>query len=96
MAHHEHEQHTVPYSVYVFVWIALLVLTVVTVGVSYVDMKHVTVLTAMIIASGKGMLVLLYFMHIRFEKPIYSVMIVAAFGTYAIFIGLTFLDYLNR
>jgi len=53
----------------------------------------VTVLTAMLIAATKGMLVLLYFMHVRFEKPMYVAMIVAAFGTYAIFIGLTFADY---
>ena len=50
----------------------------------------------MIIASGKAMLVLLYFMHVRFEKPVYALMIVAVFGTYAIFIGLTFVDYWYR
>lgn len=96
MASHEQEQHHVPYSVYIIVWAGLLLLTVVTVSVAYVDMKHVTVLTAMVIATCKAMLVLLYFMHIRFEKPIYALMIVAAFGTYAIFIGLTFVDYLYR
>ena len=42
------------------------------------------------------MLVLLYFMHIRFEKPLYSVMILAAMLTYGIFVALTFVDYLNR
>ena len=93
MSHHEEEHHLVPYRVYVLVWATLLVLTAVTVGVSLVDMKHVTVLTAMLIAATKGMLVLLYFMHVRFEKPMYVAMIVAAFGTYAIFIGLTFADY---
>jgi cytochrome c oxidase subunit 4 len=90
------EHHVVPYRLYVVVWGALLVLTVLTVAVSYLDMKHVTVLTAMLIATCKGMLVLLYFMHIRFEKPLYIAMILAALGTYAIFIGLTFVDYLYR
>ena len=94
--HSEDEHHIVPFSLYVIVWVALLLLTVATVAVSYVDMKHVTVLTAMLIATCKGMLVLLYFMHIRFEKPLYAAMILAAFGTYAIFIGLTFADYLYR
>ena len=42
------------------------------------------------------MLVLLYFMHIRYEKPLYISMILAALGTYAIFIGLTFVDYMYR
>lgn len=94
--HSAEEHYVVPFSLYVIVWVALLLLTVATVAVSYVDMKHVTVLTAMLIATCKGMLVLLYFMHIRFEKPLYAAMILAAFGTYAIFIGLTFADYLYR
>ena len=96
MSTHAEEQHHVPYKVYFIVWAALLVLTAVTVGVSYVDMKNVTVLTAMLIAATKSMLVLLYFMHIRFEKPMYSVMILAAMMTYGIFVALTFVDYLYR
>jgi len=96
MSHHETEQHTVPYRVYVIVWAALLILTAITVGVSRVDMKHVAVLAAMMIAAFKGTLVILYFMHVRFEKPMYAGMILAAFGTYAIFIALTFTDYSFR
>ena len=96
MSTHAEEQHHVPYKVYFIVWGALLVLTAVTVGVSYVDMKNVTVLTAMLIAATKSMLVLLYFMHIRFEKPMFSVMILAAMMTYGIFVALTFVDYVYR
>jgi cytochrome c oxidase subunit 4 len=96
MSTHAEEQHHVPYKVYFIVWGALLVLTAVTVGVSYVDMKNVTVLTAMLIAATKSMLVLLYFMHIRFEKPMFSVMILATMLTYGIFVALTFVDYFYR
>ena len=96
MSMHAEEQHHSPYKVYFIVWSALLVLTAVTVGVSYVDMKNVTVLTAMLIAATKSMLVLLYFMHIRFEKPLFSVMILAAMLTYGTFVALTFVDYMYR
>ena len=96
MKAHVEEHHAIPVRVYVFVWLILLVLTAITVAVSLVDMKHVTVLTAMLIASVKGLLVLLYFMHIRFEKPLYMFMILAVFVTYAVFIGLTFADYSFR
>ncbi|MGD2109280.1 MAG: cytochrome C oxidase subunit IV family protein [Phycisphaerae bacterium] len=92
--HHDHP--LVPYGLYVKVWATLMVLTAITVGASYLDMKHVTVLTACLIATAKAMLVLLYFMHIRFESPIYTYMILAILGTYAIFIGLTFVDYFYR
>jgi len=96
MSTHAEEEHHVPYKVYFIVWGALLVLTAVTVGISYVDMKNVTVLTAMLIAATKSMLVLLYFMHIRFEKPLFSVMILAAMLTYGTFVALTFVDYMYR
>ena len=96
MSQHEGEHHVVPYGLYVRVWAVLLVLTATTVAVSYLDMKHVTVLTAMVIATGKGLLVLLYFMHIRFEKLIYVWMILTVLGIYAVFIGLTFVDYSYR
>jgi cytochrome c oxidase subunit 4 len=96
MTHSEEEHHVVPYRLYVYVWAALMMFTVITVSVAYLDMKHVTVLTAMIIASAKAMLVILYFMHIRFEKPLFAGLLLTAFGTYAIFIGLTFVDYMYR
>ncbi len=96
MIEQQEEHHIVPYGLYIAVWAALLALTAVTVSVSYLDLKHVTVLTAMIIATAKATLVLLYFMHIRFEKWLYVAMIMAALSTYAIFIGLTFSDYWYR
>jgi cytochrome c oxidase subunit 4 len=95
-AQNEHEHALVPYSLYVKVWATLLVLTVLTVGVSYLDMKHVTVFTALIIATVKATLVLLYFMHLRFEKPLYLYMVLAVIVTYAIFVALTFADYWFR
>ncbi len=95
-AQHEHEHVLVPYRLYITVWAALIVLTALTVGVSYVDMKHVTIFTALIIATVKATLVLLYFMHLRFEKPLYLYMVLAVIVTYVIFVGLTFSDYWFR
>ena len=91
-----HDHPLVPYRVYFTVWAVLMILTVVTVAVSYVDMKHVRVLTATLIATVKSTLVILYFMHLRFEQKIYAVMVFVVLGTYAIFIGLTFVDYWYR
>jgi cytochrome c oxidase subunit 4 len=90
------ERHLVPYRVYVVVWAALVTLTAITVGVSYVDMKNVAILTALLIATVKSSLVLLYFMNIRFERPLFVFMILAVLATYGIFIGLTFADYFYR
>ena len=99
MSHEEVEAQDhppVPYGVYVKVWAVLVALTVVTVAVSYADMKNVRVLTATLIAAVKSSLVVLYFMHIRFERRLYAYMILAVLVTYAVFIGLTFVDYWYR
>ena len=96
-AQQHHDDHPlVPFALYFKVWAILLALTVLTVGVSYLDLKHMAVLTATLIATVKGTLVILYFMHVRFEQRIFAWMIVAVLGTYAIFVGLTFVDYWYR
>ena len=87
------EHHATPYSLYVAVWAALIVLTATTVGVSYVNLPNVAILTALLIATIKASLVLLYFMHLRFEGRLYFTMMLVALVTYAIFLGLTFSDY---
>jgi cytochrome c oxidase subunit IV len=92
----EREHALVPQSLYVKIWATLLVLTVTTVAVSYLDMQNVRVLTAMMIATAKASLVVLYFMHIRFEKPLFGVLILVVLATYGILIGLTFSDYWYR
>ena len=58
--------------VYILVFAALAVLTVVTVAVSYLHIESVavTVLIALFIASIKGGLVAGYFMHLVSEKQI--------------------------
>jgi cytochrome c oxidase subunit IV len=88
--------HAVAPRLYVAVWAALVICTSITVSVSFLDMQRFTVFTAMVIATVKAGLVLLYFMHIRFEKPLFAVMILFVLATYAIFIILMFSDYSFR
>lgn len=57
--------------VYMIVFAALAVLTVVTVGVSYIHLPvHTAIIVALIIASVKGSLVAAYFMHLISEEKI--------------------------
>jgi cytochrome c oxidase subunit 4 len=86
----------VPYRVYVIVWLALVVLTGVTVGAYYADMGHVAILTAIIIASVKVTLVLLYFMHLRYAHPLLLGMVLFVLFNYVVFLSLTFTDYIAR
>jgi cytochrome c oxidase subunit 4 len=50
------------------VFVALLLLTVVTVLVSYVDLGLWNVVVALLIASAKASLVALFFMHLKGES----------------------------
>jgi cytochrome c oxidase subunit 4 len=56
---------------YLTVFGALLVLTVVTVGVSYLHLPEgPAVVVALVIALGKAALVAMFFMHLKGEKPL--------------------------
>jgi len=67
-------------KVYLIVFAALGILTLVTVGVGYIDLSIVpAVILALIVASVKGTLVASYFMHLISEKKaIYGILIFTA------------------
>ena len=91
----EAEQRVVPYRVYVTVWAGLILLTGLTVTVSYAEL-HVAIQVALMIATVKAALVMLYFMHLRYESRLYFVMLLVVLVTYAVFIGGTLGDYMTR
>ena len=66
--------------VYITVFVALMVLTLITVAVSYLDLSILMAVTvALLIATVKGSLVACYFMHLISEKKlIYAVLILTA------------------
>jgi cytochrome c oxidase subunit 4 len=81
---------------YIGVWAALIALTGATVGAAALDLRHVSTLAALAIAVAKASLVLLYFMHLRYEKPLFRYMLLAVLLIFGIFLGLIFLDYAYR
>ena len=56
------------YRTYIIVWIALLILTVLTWGISYINLGMGNVAVALLIASLKAALLALFFMHLRYEN----------------------------
>ncbi|RMF54639.1 MAG: cytochrome-c oxidase [Calditrichaeota bacterium] len=93
---HEEKTHSVGYTVYIFVWLALVVLTSVTVVVAGVQLHQLAVAVAILIASVKSYLVMSYFMHLKYEPPLFKLMVAMLLVTFAIFIGLTFTDIIFR
>jgi cytochrome c oxidase subunit 4 len=66
------------------VLLALLFLTVVTVGASYVDLGPANIVVAILIATTKASLVGLFFMHLIHDRPINAMVLVSGF----LFLGL--------
>ena len=89
----ETNHHIVKYGFYVKVLLALLVLTGITVGVTRVELGALTVTIALLIASVKASLVLLYFMHLKFDKKILGIFLVLTMMIFVAVLLLTFLDY---
>ena len=96
MSNHTNQQHIVKYSFYFKILIALLVLTAITVGVTSVELGPLTVAVALLIASIKAALVLLFFMHLKFDKKIFGIMAGTVIFVFIIVLVITFLDYYFR
>jgi cytochrome c oxidase subunit 4 len=75
---------------------ALLVLTGLTIGVSYVHMGILNVPIALAIASTKVSFVLLYFMHLKFEGRAIKISFLCTICFLAIMISFTFWDVAYR
>ena len=94
------EEHTekeqAGYDVYVLAWVSLLILTAVTVAVAGLHLGKLSVLTAVVIAGIKASVVLFFFMHLKYEKPLFRTMVYVTLGALVVFIGLTFTDILYR
>ena len=92
----EHKPHVLPLKIYAGVWIGLLVLTVVTVKVSYLDFGVFNLVIAMGIATLKATLVVLFFMHLKYDEPFNVVVFVSSFAFLAVFFMLTLADTMER
>jgi cytochrome c oxidase subunit 4 len=88
--------HIVPYWVYFAVLGALLFLTLITVLITRVELGALNTAAAMLIASVKGLIVLLYFMHLKFDQKIYGIMVGLVMAVFIAVIIITFFDYFYR
>ncbi len=89
----KNHHHITPLKIYYGVWFALVVFTVITVATSYVDLGGSwNILVAMLIATTKALLVMLFFMGLKYEGQENNVTFFASFIFLAIFILLTASD----
>jgi cytochrome c oxidase subunit IV len=89
--------HVVPVKTYLLVFFALLVLTGLTTGVAFIDLgAEVNTIVALTIAVVKALLVILFFMHVKYSGGLTKMVIVAGFFFLALLIAFTLADELTR
>jgi cytochrome c oxidase subunit 4 len=89
---HEGVGHVVPVPILVGIFIALVVLTWLTVAVTAIDLGSLNLWIALAVATIKGSLVVLYFMHLRYDSPFNSLVFVTALVFLFLFLGITIMD----
>jgi cytochrome c oxidase subunit IV len=96
--HHGHDDghplvgHLVPLSTLFATAGALLVLTVVTVAVRYVDLGEFNIWIAVGVAAVKAILVCLYFMHLRWDRPFNQLTMVGSVVFVALLMAFAMMD----
>ncbi len=89
-------EHIVSRKIYFLVFGALMILTALTVVAANFDFGALNNVIAMTIAVTKAVLVILFFMHVRYGSKLIMVVVVAGFFWLGILLALTMSDYQSR
>jgi len=94
----DHVPHVLPLKTYLMTWGALMVLTIITVAVSYVDFgsASINLFVALAVAATKAAVVALVFMHLWFDNKLNLVIFISSLVFLAIFIAFTMFDTETR
>jgi cytochrome c oxidase subunit 4 len=88
--------HIVSPVIYVAILLALLVGTALTVWASYIDLGIFNPIIALAIACTKAMLVVLFFMHVKYSSKLTKLTVFCGLFTFLALIGMTLSDYISR
>jgi cytochrome c oxidase subunit 4 len=90
-------QHAIPSRLYYAIWIALMVLTVVTAKVATIDLGRFNTVVALCIATFKALLVVLFFMHVKYtSERMTKIVIISAIFWLLLMLTLGIVDYDTR
>jgi cytochrome c oxidase subunit 4 len=81
----------------VAIWLALLAFTGLTVGAAFVELGPLNTVVALVIATCKAILVVLFFMHVKYtHEKLTGLVIVSAIFFLFILLSLSMADYATR
>jgi cytochrome c oxidase subunit IV len=93
----EHADHHIVTPVtYAIVFASLLVGTAITVAAAYVDLKIFNPIVALAIACTKAVIVILFFMHVKYQSNLVKLTVASGFFTFIVLITMTLSDYVSR
>lgn len=90
------KNHVIPYKTYVFVLLGLISLTLLSIAITEIELGSLAVAAALAFAIIKSILVLTWFMHLKYDKPYIVLMVVFVFAVLFVTVIVTFFDYLYR
>ena len=94
---HAFQEPHVPVRTYLIIFAALMLLMLLTVVAAFIPgLGNFGIVIALGIATLKAVLVILYFMHVKYASPLVKVVVISGFVWFFIALGLTFTDYLTR
>ena len=88
--------HISPLSLYIGIFLALMVLTAVTVFAAFVNLGRFNAPVALGIAILKATLVILYFMHVKYSSRLTKLIVLTSLFFLLILMGETMMDYATR
>ena len=90
-------EHATSRAFYVALGIGLLVLTAITVFAAFVNLGAFNPVVALLIATIKATLVILFFMHVKgASEKLTAAVVISGFFFLAILLALSMSDYLTR
>jgi cytochrome c oxidase subunit 4 len=92
----ETQHHIVSPVIYIIIGASLLILTGLTVAASFVEMGIFNPIVALAIACVKGVLVVLFFMHVKYSTKLTKLTVFCGLFTFLALIGMTLSDYFSR
>jgi cytochrome c oxidase subunit 4 len=92
----DHEHHIVSPMVYLTIVAVLLLGTALTVWASFIDLGPWNPVIALAIACTKAVLVVLFFMHVKYSTKLTKLTVVAGIFVFLALISMTLADYMSR
>jgi cytochrome c oxidase subunit 4 len=93
----EHADHHIVTPVtYAIVFASLLVGTALTVIAAYVNLGIFNPVVALAIACTKAVIVILFFMHVKYQSKLVKLTVISGFFTFIVLITMTLTDYISR